>query len=144
MHIVHKLFHFSAAHRYWNDQWSEEENWDAFGHDVRVHGHNYILTVSLAGSVDPGTGFSADLHQLKHLVKEHVIQRLDHTWIDRDLQWFATRRPSTENLAVWIWEQLAERIQGARLYRIRLQETESIFTDYFGPAGTTDQERQLD
>ncbi len=135
MHIIHKIFHFSAAHRYWNENWSEEENWQAFGHDVRVHGHNYILTVSLAGEIDAGTGFSADLHQVKRLVKERVLQRLDHAWIDRDLDWFATRRPSTENLAIWIWEQLEECITGCRLHRIRLQETESIITDYYGPTG---------
>lgn len=134
MIILHKIFTFCAAHQYHNPEFSEAENLAAFGEDVRVHGHNYTLTVSVTGDVDPATGFLVDLGHLKDLVKAKVISRLDHSMIDKDIDWFADRQPSTENLVVWIWDQIAADLEGCILHRIRLQETPTIFTDYMGPA----------
>ncbi len=131
--ILHKTFTFCAAHRYHQPAFSEEENQRAFGKDVQLHGHNYTLTISVTGDVDPATGFMVDLGHLKEIVREHVLEKLDHAQIDQDIPWFADKQPSTENLVVWIWNQIAPRLEGARLYRIRLQETPTIYTDYYGP-----------
>ena len=133
MITLHKTFAFCAAHRYWNPQLTNEENHAAFGPDVRVHGHNYTLTVSLTGEVDPKTGFLVDLGHLKEIVNEHVVDVLDHSMIDSDIDWFADRQPSTENLVVWIWQQIEPRLKSGKLVRIRLQETPTIYTDYTGP-----------
>ncbi len=134
MIVLNKVFRFCAAHQYHNPEFSEEENLAAFGEDVRVHGHNYTLTVSVTGEVDPATGFLVDLGHLKELVNERVIKRLDHSMIDQDVDWFASRQPSTENLVVWIWNQIAPDLRSGSLHRIRLEETPTIFTDYYGPA----------
>jgi len=130
MIVLHKVFHFCAAHRYWNPAFSEEENLAAFGEDVRLHGHNYRLTVSVTGDLDERTGFVADLGRLKAVVGERVVARLDHTRLDTDIDWFLTRRPSTENLLRWIALQLDEEALGCRLVRLRLHETETIYTDW--------------
>lgn len=126
-----KTFHFCAAHQYGHSDWSEEKNFDFFGEDVRVHGHNYILEITIKGRVNPETGFIFDLTLLKNIVDEHIIKILDHAQIEKDIKWFSEKQPSSENLVVFIWETLEPLIK-VKLHRIRLIETPTIKTDYFG------------
>ncbi len=133
MIVLNKVFHFCAAHQYGNPALSDEENLTAFGKDLQVHGHNYELTVSVTGAVDPKTGFLVDLGHLKEVVNEHVIHQLDHSQIEIDIPWFVGKQPSTENIVVWIWDQIAANLNSGSLHQIRLQETPTIYTDYFGP-----------
>ncbi len=133
MIVLTKKFKFSAAHRYSNPQWSEDENVAVFGADHRIHGHNYELHVSLTGTVDPETGYLADLGTIRGLVTERVINKLDHAQIEVDIPWFSTRQPTSENLVLFIWEQLATHLpDGVDLVRIRLYETPTIYADYDG------------
>jgi len=133
MIILNKVFHFCAAHRYGNPKLSEAENLAAFGEDLNIHGHNYELTVSVSGEINPATGFLVDLGHLKAVVKEHVIKQVDHSQIEIDIPWFKNRQPSTENMVVWMWGQISEHLKDGTLHRIRLQETPTIYTDYYGP-----------
>ncbi len=135
MIVINKVFHFCAAHKYGNTDLSDTENQAAFGKDLRMHGHNYELTVSVTGEIDPKTGFIVDLGHLKKVVNEQVIQYVDHSQIEIDIPWFAGKQPSTENMVVWMWEQIAPHLKGDSLTRIRLQETPTIYTDYYGPKG---------
>ena len=133
MIILTKIFTFSAAHRYHNPDWSEEENISTFGQDHRLHGHNYKLEVSLSGEVDPETGFLADLGLIKALVEEQVIDQLDHVHIEVDIPWFKNHQPSSENLVRFIWEQLQPRMpEDVDLVRVRLFETPSIYAEFDG------------
>ncbi|MCF6237605.1 MAG: 6-carboxytetrahydropterin synthase [Candidatus Marinimicrobia bacterium] len=133
MIILNKVFYFCAAHRYGNSDLSDVENQAAFGDDLRLHGHNYELTVSVTGEINPDTGFIVDLGHLKKVVQEQVIQHVDHAQIEQDIPWFAGKQPSTENMVMWIWEQLSAQLKAGQLHRIRLQETPTIYTDYHGP-----------
>lgn len=133
MIILTKSFKFCAAHRYHNEHWSEEKNAAVFGDDHKIHGHNYDLEVSLTGPIDPETGFIADLGAVKNLVQERVIDVLDHSLIDEDVEWFRNRQPSSENLVTFIWEQLKPHIpKGVDLVRLRLYETPTIYAEYDG------------
>lgn len=132
IHIT-KIFRFSAAHQYGNPKWSDTENREVFGHDVRLHGHNYTLEVTVKGEIDPETGFVMILGDLKDIVNKKVVERLDHATIDKDIPWFRGKQPSTENMVVWIWQQIEPELESATLHRIRLNETPTIYTDYFGP-----------
>ncbi len=135
MLILTKKFHFCAAHRYHQPEWSQERNREVFGADHRNHGHNYELEVSLTGEVDPETGFLADLEAVKRTVEERVLAPLDHSTIQEDIAWFKERQPSSENLVVYIWEQLAPSLpSGVRLVRLRLFETPTIYAEYDGQA----------
>ena len=127
-----KVFHFCAAHKYGNENWSDEKNKEVFGKDVMVHGHNYELHITVKGDLNPDTGFIVDLEYLKKLVKENVISKLDHTQFEKDVAWFKGRQPSTENLVVFIWESIEKDLEGCFLHRIRLIETPTIYTDYYG------------
>ena len=52
-----KVFSFCAAHQYGNKKWSDQENWEVFGKDTRVHGHNYTLHVTVTGEINPDSIF---------------------------------------------------------------------------------------
>ena len=133
MHYLSKTFHFCAAHQYRHNDWSEEKNFEIFGADANVHGHNYVLEVTVKGTINPDTGFIIDLGELKEIVNTHVIDILDHSQIEKAIPWFQDNQPSSENLVVFIWHEIASRLKGAALHRIRLQETPTIKTDYYGP-----------
>ena len=130
--FITKIFRFNAAHQYGHDDWSAEKNWEVFGLDSKVHGHNYTLEVMVTASVNPETGFIVDLGELNSIVQKYVVDILDHSQFEKDVEWFRNKQPSTENLVQFIWNQIKPRIPHITLHRIRLHETPTIFTDYYG------------
>ena len=133
MPYLTKIFRFCAAHQYKNSNWSDKKNEDVFGDDSRLHGHNYILEITVKGEIDPSTGFIIDLGHLKIIVNNHIIKIMDHSQIEKDIAWFKNKQPSSENMVVFIWETIENKIKRAKLYRVRLIETPTIKTDYYGP-----------
>ena len=127
-----KVFHFNAAHQYGHSDWTDEKNWEVFGPDSKIHGHNYMLEVMVTGDIVDDTGFLVDLGNLKKIVKKNVIDILDHSLFNVEVEWFKDRQPSSENLVIFIWNQIQSELKGAKLHRIRLHETPTIFTDYYG------------
>ena len=127
-----KVFYFNAAHQYGHDDWSDDKNWEVFGPDSKVHGHNYTLEVMVTAEVNKDTGFILDLGHLKEVVNNNVINILDHTQFEKEVKWFKDKQPSSENLAVFIWSQIEPFLNDVTLHRIRLHETPTIFTDYYG------------
>ena len=127
-----KVFYFNAAHQYGHDDWSDDKNWEVFGPDSKVHGHNYTLEVMVTAEVDKDTGFIVDLGHLKEVVNNNVINILDHTQFEKEVKWFNDKQPSSENLVIFIWSQIEPYLNDVTLYRIRLHETPTIFTDYYG------------
>ena len=132
--IITKKYHFCASHKYGNGEWSEEKNLEIFGKDYNTHGHNYILEVSVTGPIDPGSGWLVDLKKLNKLVKAKVVDVLDLSQIEIDIEWFKDKQPSSENILVWAWDEISPGIKSGKLHRLRLVETHSIYTDYYGPA----------
>ncbi len=129
---ITKVFHFCAAHQYGHADWSDERNREVFGPDARVHGHNYALEVTVTGPINPDTGFCVNLGELKQIVEENVTGVLDHSQIEKDIPWFDGSQPSSENMVRFAWETIDKRLKGPKLHRIRLRETPTIFTDYYG------------
>lgn len=132
---VTRKAHFNAAHRLHNPEKSDEWNRSTFGpcDNPNWHGHNYELTVTVAGKPNPDTGYVIDLAELKHIVEENVIRHLDHKNLNLDVPFLRGVLPSTENLVVAIWDRLAEALPAGKLYRIRLHETQRNSAEYFGP-----------
>jgi 6-pyruvoyltetrahydropterin/6-carboxytetrahydropterin synthase len=128
---------FSASHYYHNPAFSAQENARLFGkcNNPNGHGHNYLLEVTVKGQVDPGTGMVLDLKQLKEVLNREVIEVLDHRFLNREVAAFASRIPTTENIAVEIWRMLEGKLPAGRLHRIRLYETHDLFVDYYGEQG---------
>jgi 6-pyruvoyltetrahydropterin/6-carboxytetrahydropterin synthase len=129
-----RRFTFSAGHRYWVDAWPAEENERVFGRLTVPHGHNYTLEVTVRGEIDERTGMVVDLGELKRMVGETVVERFDHADLNAD-PLFRGRVPTTENLAVAIWELLAAKLGPDRLWRVRVWEDPTLYVDYHGEAG---------
>ncbi|HEX9887365.1 MAG TPA: 6-carboxytetrahydropterin synthase [Longimicrobiales bacterium] len=132
---VTRRLHFSAAHRLFREEWSDERNADVFGDcsNPNWHGHNYELDVTVAGPVDPETGYVVDLKYLKDLVERRVVADVDHRNLNLEVPWLAARIPSTENFAVAIWERLDGALPpGVRLERVVLWETPRNCVEYTG------------
>jgi 6-pyruvoyltetrahydropterin/6-carboxytetrahydropterin synthase len=127
-----KRVEFCAAHRYARAGWSEAENRRVFGKAANLHGHNYVLEVTVEGEPSPETGMVMDLKALKELVVQAVLDRLDHRNLNQDLPEFADRLPTPEHLAVLIWDLLAPRLAGCRLHQVRLYEDAGLYVDYRG------------
>jgi len=136
MVFVTRKERFNAAHKLWQPKWSEEKNREVFGKcaNKNWHGHNFELFVTVKGEVDPDTGFVIDLKVLSDIIKDRVVEQLDHLNINLDVPFMAGKMASTENLAMGIWDQLADPIaeKGAQLHCIRLKETENNQVEYYG------------
>ncbi len=126
--------HFSAAHRLYNPEWSEEKNEQVFGKcsNPAGHGHNYYLEVTVAGDIDPETGYIVDLKWLKEVIHSRVLRKIDHKNLNVDVDFLQGVIPTAENIAVAIWDELVDSIPSGRLYRIRLYETEKNIIEYRG------------
>ena len=97
------------------------------------HGHNYLLEVSVRGAIDPRTGMVCDLAALQQLVEEQVVEPFDHTFLNKDVEHFASCVPTAENIALHIADLLSQPIAelGARLHKVRLQESPNNAAEVF-------------
>src|SRR3954471_14594061 len=127
---------FSASHYYHNPDLSPEENQRLFGkcNNPNGHGHNYTLEVTVKGDVDARSGFVVDLKELKEIMNREVIDGLDHRFLNKEVQEFRAQIPTTENLAIAIWQRLEPKLKVARLHRVRVYETHDLFVDFYGEA----------
>jgi 6-pyruvoyltetrahydropterin/6-carboxytetrahydropterin synthase len=127
--------HFNAAHQLWNPKISDEDNFTLFGKcaNPNFHGHNFDLYVCVKGQPDPDTGLVMDLKKLKVIIREQVIDDLDHQNMNMDVPWLKDKMPSIENIAVAIWNRIAPHLpEGVALHKITLWETQNNFVEYFG------------
>jgi len=137
MILLTRKAEFSSAHYYWNEAWTQAENERVFGKcaNRNGHGHNYTLEVTVAGEVDAVSGFVVDLKELKEILEREVVSVYDHRHLNLEVPEFmgaSGKVPTTENMAVAIWERLAGKIPNARLHRVRVYEMEDLFADYYG------------
>lgn len=137
MVYLSRLEHFNAAHKLYNPRWSEEKNKAVFGpcSNENWHGHNYELIVTVKGLPDPDTGFVIDLKKLSILIRENIIDQVDHKNLNLDVPFMEGQLASTENLVMAFWKILAPLIPGmssARLHSLKLYETPRNFVEYFG------------
>ena len=126
--------HFNAAHKLYNPIWSKEKNLDVFGRCSyeNYHGHNYELIVKFEGEIDQDTGMVMDLSDLKKIIVREIEDVLDHKNLNLDIDYFKDKIPSTENLAVFIWNKLNDSIELEGKLSIVLYETPRNFVEYSG------------
>lgn len=131
---VTRKVHFNAAHRLHNPEKSEEWNRETFGkcNNPRWHGHNFELEVTVSGEPDPETGYVMDLGELKAILHERVIDKVDHKNLNEEVDFLDGIIPSTENFAVAIWDELEDALPSGRLHCVRLYETPRNFVEYRG------------
>jgi 6-pyruvoyltetrahydropterin/6-carboxytetrahydropterin synthase len=135
MVYITRIEHFNAAHKLFNPAWSREKNEEVFGKcaNENWHGHNFELFVTLKGEPDPDTGFVYDVKKLSIIVKEHVIDKLDHKNLNIDVDFMKDKLCSIENLVIGIWNELVPYLPaGVQLHCLKLSETPRIFVEYYG------------
>lgn len=127
---------FNAAHKLWREEWSDEKNWEVFGKcsNHNWHGHNFELFITVKGVPNPDTGFVINLKLLSELVREHIIEALDHKNLNLDVPFLNGIMASTENMAIAIWDILDPLVKehGGEMAKIKLVETENNFVEYYG------------
>jgi 6-pyruvoyltetrahydropterin/6-carboxytetrahydropterin synthase len=127
---------FSAAHRMFRQDWSDEKNQEVFGKcsNPNWHGHNYVLWITVKGEPSENHGFVMNLNLLKKIIKEKIIDKLDHRNINLDVDFMKGKIATTENLAIAIWDELKQNIEneGVYLHCIKIEETENNSIEYYG------------
>jgi 6-pyruvoyltetrahydropterin/6-carboxytetrahydropterin synthase len=127
---------FSAAHRMFRKDWSDEVNTKMFGKcsNPNWHGHNYVLWVTIKGDLSSEHGFVMNINILKQIIQDKIINKLDHKNINLDVDFMGEKLATTENLAVAIWDELKPSIEkeGALLHCVKIEETENNSIEYYG------------
>ena len=127
---------FSAAHRMFRAEWSDEENQKIFGKcsNPNWHGHNYILLVTVKGEQSMENGFVLNINILKQIINVKVIEKVDHKNLNLDVEFMKGKITTTENLAVAIWNELKPEIEkeGLKLHCVIIEESENNSIEYYG------------
>ena len=131
---VSRKAHFNAAHRLFVENWSDEKNIDLFGKcsNSNFHGHNYELIVDVKGEVDHVTGVVIDLKELKDIIKNEIEELLDHKNLNLDVPYFKKVIPTAENICIFIWNILRDKISKDNELAVTLYETPRNFVKYSG------------
>ena len=131
---ISRKAHFNAAHKLYRPDWSDEKNESVFGKcaNENFHGHNYDLTVSLTGKVDPETGYVYDLGKFNETIKQEVEDYLDHKNLNLDIPEFKNLNPTAENIAILIYDRLINHFKPDYKLKITLFETPRNFVEYSG------------
>ena len=128
--------HFSAAHRLFLPGYTDEENFTVFGKcsNPNLHGHNYILFVTVKGEVDPVTGMIIHLRHVSKLIEEKILNKVDHKNLNLEVDFLQDSVPTTENLAIGIWHELEEGIRelGGFLHCVRIEQSENNIIEFYG------------
>jgi 6-pyruvoyltetrahydropterin/6-carboxytetrahydropterin synthase len=130
-----RVEHFNAAHKLSNPEWSKEQNLEVFGKcaNENWHGHNYELHVTIKGNPHPQTGFVFNAKTLGEVIKDVIIEKVDHRNLNVDVDFMKGKFTSAENFAIAIWNELSKHLpEGVALHCIKLYETPRIYVEYFG------------
>ncbi|MDX2360504.1 MAG: 6-carboxytetrahydropterin synthase [Crocinitomicaceae bacterium] len=127
---------FNAAHKLHREDWSEEKNLEVFGKcsNKNWHGHNFTIYVTVKGVPSKDTGFVINLKDLSQIIKDEVIEPMDHKNLNIDVPFLKGMMASTENVVIQVWERIKDPIStaGGELVKIKLVETENNFVEYYG------------
>ncbi|MBU2998087.1 6-carboxytetrahydropterin synthase [Cellulophaga baltica] len=131
---VSRKAHFNAAHRLYRSDWDLEQNTAVFGlcSNPNFHGHNYDLIVSVTGEIDQETGFVMDMKVLKDLIKSEIEDSFDHKNLNIEVPEFKNLNPTSENIAVVIYNKLRPHIATEKDIEVVLYETPRNFVTYTG------------
>jgi 6-pyruvoyltetrahydropterin/6-carboxytetrahydropterin synthase len=128
--------HFSAAHRLFLPEYTDEQNFEVFGKcsNPNWHGHNYILFVTVKGEVDPATGLTIHLRHVSSLINDRILKKTDHKNLNLEVDFLKGKVPTSENLAIGIWNELFEGISalGGTLHCVRIEQSENNIIEYYG------------
>jgi len=129
-----KRLTFSSSHVLMNPEYDSKKNWDVYGKCSwpHGHGHNYTLEVTVKGEIPGDTGMIIDLKALKKIINESVVDKMDHKFLNTDVDFLKGVIPTSENIIVMIWKELEKVLEPGMLYELKLWETENNWVVYRG------------
>ena len=130
--LVSRRESFNAAHQLFDPRLSDEDNERVFGKCARLHGHNYVLEVVVAGELDAATGYVLDLKLLADIIERRIIRDVDHSNLNTDVAWLEGRIPTAENLALACWERIRTELPEGSLRSVRVWETDKNWAQVGG------------
>jgi len=116
---------FAAAHILCRPDWSDEKNREVFGACVTDHGHNYVIEVTVGGSLDQSTGMVVNLRQVDDVLRRQFVDAVDHRHLNRDVDFLRGVNPTAENIALAAFRRLDKQFAPARLVKVRIVESEN-------------------
>jgi len=123
-------FEFAATHKLWNDEFSEQRNFEVFGKCANPtgHGHNYVVEVTVKSPADK----KIRIGDFERIVDDELIRVVDHKNLNVDVEEFRTTIPTVENIGVFAWERLAEKFAEATLHCVTIWETDKTCCSFYG------------
>lgn len=124
-------FQFSAAHTYYISKWDIEKNKQVFGKDYSMtpHGHNYKMIVTIRGNPDKNSGMVINFDKLEEIISNLVIHELDHKFLNENVEYFKIHMPTTENIAIYVWNKLFDSLDLFALHSVKIYEDESLYAE---------------
>ncbi|XP_032816923.2 6-pyruvoyl tetrahydrobiopterin synthase isoform X3 [Petromyzon marinus] len=131
---VTRLESFSASHRLHSPLLSDDENLKIFGkcNNQNGHGHNYKVEVTVRGKIDHATGMVMNIVDLKEAMQRAIMNPMDHKNLDKDVPYFKDVPSTTENVAVFVWENLRKLLPEGSLFEVKIHETDKNVVVYRG------------
>lgn len=125
-----RRYHLSASHRLHSEAYTADQNRSAYGkcNNPHGHGHNYIVEVTVGGTVDAITGMVCDLGQLDAFAQTNLLDRFDHMNLNT-LPSFRDVVSTTENFTMEVY-RIFQEFPGATLTRVRIEETSNNSFEY--------------
>ena len=131
-----RRYTFCASHRLHSPALTDAQNQEIYGkcNNPNGHGHNYTLELTVKGEVDAKSGFVINLVDLKEVLNREVLDVFDHRHLNKEVPEFAKQIPTTENIAISIWNRVEPKLRPmkAKIHRVRLYETPDLFVDFYG------------
>jgi 6-pyruvoyltetrahydropterin/6-carboxytetrahydropterin synthase len=129
--LVTRREKFNAGHRLFNPAFTDQQNRQVFGKcsNPSGHGHNYTLEVTVAGEIDPETGYVMDLKVLSDVIQKQIIEDVDHRNLNVDVEWMQGKIPTAENMAEVFWQRLEDHLPAGSLYRVVVKETDKNWAE---------------
>jgi 6-pyruvoyltetrahydropterin/6-carboxytetrahydropterin synthase len=125
---------FSASHRLWNHELSDAQNYELYDKcaNPNGHGHNFVLEVTVVGTVKGESGFAVDFKTLKDLIRTEIVNKVDHKHLNYDVDFLQGIIPTAENIVRAFWRVLEAKSGEVKLSSIRLHETENNMVEFRG------------
>ena len=130
MSYFSEKFEFAAMHKLWNEEFSDEKNFEVFGKCANKtgHGHNYVLEITVKTPADG----NFCVGEFERIVDENIIEVIDHKNLNADVEEFRKKNPTIENIASFAWGQVAGKFAGAKLHSVTVWETDKTSCTFYG------------
>ncbi len=127
--FITKIVTFCCSHQLLETNWSDEKNLAEFGKCTNLHGHNYKLEVTITGNTDQ-SGMLMNINKLSKIIREKIINHIDHKTLNTDIEYFKTHLPAMENMVTYFWNLLEPHLPKNSLHKLTLYETDRNKVEY--------------